>query len=171
MIAVLDLDDSILDLETPLSEVFPSIKTMTIEERYLNRPKILKAIFEYDLFERAKPLPKAIEFLNALRQNDIQIVFITARSWHPNAYNISLNNLRSSEIYFDELIICGLREDKGDFLNKNDRYILSLEDKPHNHINLKERGVEKPYCRVTPAFDYKKIPEEELIRCHSEISI
>lgn len=171
MIAVLDLDDTILDLETPLTEVFPVITHWKDSERYKNRSKILNSIFDNDLLINLKAFSKALDFINDLRNNNIQIVLITARAWHPNAEEITRTNLEKNNIIFDDLIICELNKNKGEFLNKNDRYILSIEDNPYNHMNLKFSGVERPYCRITEAFSYNNIPAEELIRCHSEIKI
>lgn len=171
MIAILDLDDSLLDLETPLFEAFPAISNIKGEHRYHSRSNILDIIIKHKLLEKLKPFNQTINFINRLKENNIEIVLVTARGWYPNAYNITKNNLSSHNIYFDELIICDLNENKGKFLNKNDRYILSLEDNPYNHMNFKESGVENPYCKIAPAFDYSKIAQEELIRCHSEINI
>ena len=171
MIAILDLDDSILDLETPLRGAFPLIRNLKGKQRYDIRPKILSAIHEHNLLRNLKPFKEAVTLLKTLRENNVQIVFITARAWHPNSEQITRQNLHDNDLYYDDLIICDLTESKGDFLNKNDRYILSIEDNPYNHMNLKESGVENPYCRLTPAFDYDQIPIEELIRCHSEIKV
>lgn len=171
MIAIIDLDDTILDLETPLREAFPPIKDIKGELRYKNRLTILDVIRENRLLQKLKPFDEAVKLLNMLKRNNIQIVFITARAWHPNAETVTRDNLHENNLYYDELIICDLHQKKGDFLNKNDRYILSIEDNPYNHMNLKESGVENPYCRITPAFNYKHIALEELIRCHSEIKI
>lgn len=171
MIAVIDLDDTILDLETPLREAFPLVKSIKGEDRYHNRSKILQVIYENKLLQNLKPFQEAITLLKVLRRNNVQIVFITARAWHPEAEKITRTNLHENDLYYDELIVCDLNKKKGDYLNKNDRYILSIEDNPYNHMNLKESGVENPYCRVTPAFDYDQIPIEELIRCHSEIKV
>lgn len=171
MIAILDLDDTILDLETPLREAFPFVKNIKGKDRYHERSKILEVIYENKLLQNLKPFQEAVNLLDKLRRNNIEVVFITARAWHPQAETVTKTNLRENGLYYDELIICDLEKLKGDYLNKNDRYILSIEDNPYNHMNLKESGVENPYCRVTPAFDYDQIPIEELIRCHSEIKL
>lgn len=96
---------------------------------------------------------------------------ITARGWYKNAEEVTKRNLLDYDIPFDELIICGLEEDKGKFLSGADRYILSLEDNPGNHLIFKTKGVENPYCIYRKPFDHTNVQTEELIRCHSEIKI
>lgn len=168
-VAVLDLDDTLLDLETELKGCL-DMESMSPPKRLENRSIILDTIKRHKLIETVKPFPTAIALLDGLKKNNIKIKIITARSWYNNARLITEKNLKENGVYYDDLIICGLNEDKSKYLNGSDRYVLSLEDNPYNHTLFEESlKVINPYCIVGPSFSYEET--KNLIKCHSEIKI
>jgi len=59
MIAILDLDDTILDLETPHEEAFPTIEHYNSVDRFVNREEVLEAIQGNNLLENLTPLSRS----------------------------------------------------------------------------------------------------------------
>lgn len=166
--AVLDLDDTILDLESELLKVYPELESMTPTQRLANRNTLLKKIEDHDILSNLKKyntVDNLIEFLNF---NDIKIKIISARAWLPNSWEVTKHNLEKNNIPYDELIICHLHENKSTYLKDENNYKLSIEDNPYNHQDFVKSGqIEAPYCIIRPAYDYDGI--SNMIECLSQI--
>lgn len=171
MIAIFDLDDTLLNLEEPLIKALPSLKNMKHDVRKQNKIAILDAIRKQRILEKLKPLPSSLNLIQTCKAAEIEIHIITARGWHPFGEEITRQNLCDNGIEYDNLIICDLEDQKTDFLRNDKKYVISVEDNPYNHLAFKKYGVQQPYCKVAPAFDYRDIHHNELIRCNSEINI
>lgn len=166
--AVFDLDDTLLDLETELRG-FLDVDNMVPNDR-VDNTHILDTIAQQNLLATVRAFPKAVKLVNELRHNNIKIKLITARGWYGKAKSVTEKNLEDNEIEYDELVICNLGENKVNYLNTSNRYLLSLEDNPYNHVLIeKSLQVVNPFCIMRPAFDYNNV--NNLIKCHSEIRV
>jgi len=165
--AIIDLDDTILDLEAKLREHIPEFGNKSPEWRNSNKNTILDAISTHEIATHLTTKPFSVPLLYSLKEQDIHIKIITARKWITHARDITIQSLKDNNIPYDELIICDLYENKTNYINSSYNYVLSLEDNPHNHMQFM-KYVNKSYCIKSPAFHYDDIPN--VVECLSEIS-
>ena len=109
---ILDLDDSLADFANHIIETFNLIynKDFKKEDKDdysfsvydLNEKEFVQAMIDNNIIENIKPFFGAKQTLDCLHQtHDIHIV--TARSWHPNGYNITKKWFENFELPYDSI--------------------------------------------------------------------
>lgn len=166
--ALIDLDDTIFDLETKLTEAIPELRHNPPSWRPENKEMILNTIQERKILLSIEPRKHAVDLLNRIIERDIKIKFVTARAWLKHSHQITIDSLKRHGIPYDELIICDLDEDKTQFMNPDNDYVLSVEDNPDNHLVLMKK-IPNAYCIKSPGFNYDNIPN--VVNCLSEIRV
>jgi len=152
-LAVLDLDDTLGDLKTPMMHCLNShhgkkfhwgFWSDYVNNEYSMDFEDFKPLFyEHMLMERMDVHHHAKELSEFLKHNGYTVIVITARGWRDDARDISEQWLNNNQIQFDDLIITNMDEDKStkitgkvdiivddnvknckDFIKKSDRILL-----------------------------------------------
>lgn len=112
----IDIDDVIADLSTDLhlslAKRYDFVTPVSTWSSYsytvdLGVPydDFLQHIIDDNLLKNLRPIPGAAEALRGLKKAGADLVMITSRGYHPDAYSITEEWLVRNEMTFDDLII------------------------------------------------------------------
>lgn len=86
------------------------------------------------VIENAMIEPGIIDLLNALKQDGYSIGFLTARSWHVRAYEITMDCIKKYNLPVDKLVIAGFQGKKTDYLGDFPGEIVGFLDDSSTHV-------------------------------------
>lgn len=144
--AVIDLDDTLLDMRTTLMGVlnehtgldlhWKNWQSLTAEEVYgVSQKDFFKVTTEKKVIERMQPHPEAQRFLFNLKFRGLKVVLLTARSWHPNGAAVTKKFLRDQQLPYDELIVCDVESHKYEYITEQMGPVLFTVDDSVRHSN------------------------------------
>jgi len=154
-IALVDLDDSLVELKTPLMHALNewSGKSIHWDQWHcydlgkiynISHADVRNCIQNNKLLHNVELKHDAMQFLNLLKSKNYLIHIVSARAWHDNAYKITLEWLNSRNVPYDALTITNHDVAKIDvvrnFYNKVD---LAIDDCFHHIKDYKESGIVK----------------------------
>lgn len=172
-IAVVDLDDTIFDLSSPLCKSlnyrhrknfqvsdFTEFHGMT-DLYEISLEQFNKAIIADYLLEECAPIPGSISSLNLLSESH-DIVLCTARGYHPEAAYLTRKRLSHNLISYDHLIIPEKGQTKSEAYNAlglGPAAVL-FDDGLHNIEDMLSTGaVQQAWMPKTP-WNAGRVPEK-----------
>lgn len=141
-----DLDDVLVDMCSGLIHAFndkfglyvPQEKWTHFDFRQyesLTKEQILSVHFEYNLIDSLDVFKGAREFLYTLKENDIDVVIMTSRSWHDRAKEKTINFLKEQDLPVSDVIVSDYNNSKGALIaeiGKNNDLIGFVDDNMKN---------------------------------------
>lgn len=97
-------------------------------DEFLNH-MITAQIIENSLIE-----PGVKELMHKLKEDGYSIGFLTARSWHPEAYEVTLDCIRRYNLPVDKVIVTEFKGKKTDYLNEFPGEIVGFLDDSPSHV-------------------------------------
>ena len=152
--AIVDLDDTLGGLRYVLMDVMKE-KTglyvhwsewniLSMEAIYgMTNEQFLDIAYHEKLLEKSRPHPEASSFMKRLSDAGLEIIILTARSWHPRAKRMTENWLELYDIPYDEVIVTSLEDDKSDYIRHMDNVLLTIDDSTR-HCNGYARLQNRP---------------------------
>ena len=170
---ILDIDDTIADLKSLLckeinehtGENIPcdEWKSFYITNIYktIDLPTFYDIIIKNKVLERIKPYDSTKSTMDMLYNLGYNLVLISSRSYHPNAYELTENWLNEHKLPFDHLHISGDIK-KSEFANRYQHVILSVDDNLDNNEDYRKHSnnesvllMDQPWNRLNK--DYPRI--------------
>lgn len=140
-IAIIDIDDTMADLRTPMCNSLNIVceekyhweqwtGDNTVENLYgITTNKLLSTIEDDGLLEHLQPHPEVAEFMHLLHKLDYYVVFLTARAWHPRGVQVTEQWLKANNIEYDKLIVCPLEANKAEIVREHfDEVDFAVDD-------------------------------------------
>jgi uncharacterized HAD superfamily protein len=143
-VAIIDIDDTIADMRTPICSMLNSMMntslswnewyTLDVQKLYgISRGDFLTALRDNEIIEKMVPHHNTLKFMEELKNAGYFISLLTARGWHNNGTHVTKQWLNEYNIPFDELIVCGITEDKSDIVSKHYKHIEFTVDDSLSH--------------------------------------
>ena len=145
---VLDCDDVLANARIPFAEVI-SNKTnrfvhfsewnrweACVENHNITFDDIIPQILLTKVLEKLEPEVGAAIVTNMFKLLGYRIVVVSARGFHPNAYNVTHNWLNKHNITFDELIITPQNGNKAEVISKLGEVELFVDDNIRNVLSV-----------------------------------
>lgn len=118
-----------------------------------NNQEDLRAMFiKHKVLENAEPEPEARAAIELLKASGFKVGALTARSWHPEAHEATIESFNRNGLMFDKLVISGLHNDrKSAHIDKFGGNILGFVDDSPQHVkDFTENNVSNVYLRQRP---------------------
>lgn len=145
-IAILDLDDTLANMKVHIHRILTEFRSDTpchtewnvfgVERRMgISWEDIQQRIIDQDVLSQMIPHDGAVSFTHGLKNLGYDVMVMTARGWHPDAYKITSRWLQKYGFNVDELNIVPITACKSDVINKCQRArdgVLFLDDR-HEH--------------------------------------
>lgn len=162
-IIILDLDDTLGNFRETASNTLNKKYNKNfsvddwehhlIEQLYnITKQEFISDLEELRVLERMKPHYESKSFTRSLKEQGYYIVILTARNWHPYAYNITKRWLDSWDISYDEIILCGIDDNKASIVNDrfgNVKFVV--DDSPYQLWNyILDTSTEEVYMYNMP---------------------
>jgi uncharacterized HAD superfamily protein len=150
-VVVLDLDDTLACLKRPLMKVLNKITGKSIHwkewDRYdicsiydISHESFRDMLIDSDILLGLNPYEDSIKFVNEIKDLGYEIVIVTARGWHPNAYDVTSQWLKNNDVHYDKLFITNHNEPKYKKLQNYNRIKLAVDDSYKNIQDYIESG-------------------------------
>lgn len=150
----LDLDDTLGSLKERLQDIYrrelndPSINYNDwanfgngSAERYgISHDRLLDLFVEDQSLELQAPHDGAIEVTAILKSMDYTIEIVTARGWHPNAYEVTRKWLDDNYISYDRINIVPLYDCKETVTRHIENIHLFVDDRVDHCTNMLNSG-------------------------------
>ena len=173
-IIICDVDDTIAQLSQDATTLCNSLTKRNVHpndwhtydvETIFSLPQedYFNAAIKTKLLESLQPVYGAQDTLHGLCQSGYDVYYVTARSWHPDAYNVTLEWLRFHRFpilrtaYQDCLHIVPLGCNKATYVKDNinrDNVTIAVDDNPEQVKNYVEaKSGSKKLCDYTFLID------------------
>lgn len=130
MIAIVDIDDTVAALVPHLVNVLNKLtgKSLTVNDwtSYdtwdvygVDQKQYFDLCESEQILSKVSPIPFAQETIDSLYRNEYEIVYLTARAWHNNAYDITMDWLCKHKFKVDQLHILPLHQSKSEYIKAN----------------------------------------------------
>lgn len=141
--AVFDLDDTLLDFKTQIMNSLESEYDQYVHwnnwtgynllEIYDLTPEQLRdAWIKHECLETATPLLYSRQVLLKAKEMGLNVVLVSARSWHPEGRDLTEAWLKTYDMPYDDLIITTPGDNKVDSLSDYDEFEFGIDDHFHN---------------------------------------
>lgn len=98
----------------------------------------LDTIINENMFERMKPYSGVPEVVQGYREAGAEVIMVTSRGFHPNAFDLTKEFLDRHEIPFDQLHIKASGRTKDEYIDG--AIDIFVDDLPDNLIDIKLSG-------------------------------
>jgi uncharacterized HAD superfamily protein len=89
---------------------------------------------KYQVIENALIEDGVSELIYKLKADGYSIGFLTARSWHPKAYEVTQNFVKKYNLPVDKIVIANFKGKKTDYLNDFPGEIVGFLDDSTGHV-------------------------------------
>lgn len=139
-VCLIDLDDTLVDLKTPLMLAlnrrtnknlhWNSWDTFDLTATYnITNAEFLNICIEENVLNDAVIHDSSKKFLDDLNFLGYHTVLITARGWHPRGKNITEEWVSNHNLSINELIVVGMEQSKTDMISKFNNIVFSIDDR------------------------------------------
>lgn len=161
-IAHIDCDDVLCDYYNMAIEVFSRrtgvdlsgkiVSHAMYKEVGLTQDQFTQILIEEEFIRRAKPIQGAREAMSVLLNNGFFIEVVTARSYHPNARELTIKWLQQHRIPFDTLHLTTYHYSKAEYVLEHLNYTPTLVIDDHT-TNIEDCSRAYPDATVLyPAY-------------------
>lgn len=160
---ILDLDDSLASMKERLQEIFRNETgddtihysdwiDFHIKDRYgISNDKLLTLFLEDQTLEKLAPHEGVVEVTALMKSKGYNVEIVTARGWHPNAYNLTKKWLDDNYVSYDKINIVPLHQCKEEVTRHIDNIEIFLDDRlDYCHSMLKSGRVTKSLVYAQP---------------------
>lgn len=96
--------------------------------------EFLNHMIEHKVIENA-PLEIGVQqLIHKLKNSGYLIGFLTARSWHPQAYEVTKDFIKKYDLPIDKIVIAGFKGKKTDYINEFVGEIVGFLDDSVGHV-------------------------------------
>lgn len=150
---IIDIDDTLSNLR---EEVMVEFNAMTGKNRHWSDWEVLKVeqlygvddflgpAYKSKLLERSRPHAETLEFMTRLALTGVEINILTAREWHPRAYDITTSWLHLYGIPYDHVMVCGLSDCKAAYIQKMKDVLFTIDDSKSHCNNYAAMSKNRP---------------------------
>lgn len=96
--------------------------------------EFLNHMIEYQIIEKAIIEEGVSQLIHKLKDKGYSIGFLTARSWHSKAYQITMKCVEDYNLPVDKIIIAGFKGKKTDYLHDFPGKIVGFLDDSAGHV-------------------------------------
>ena len=128
-VCLVDLDDTLGDLKNPMMEALGKHTGVDIHWS------------TWEAFDVPKIHDSGYSFINQLKMLGYYVVIITARGWHPDAFNLTDNWVREHNLNIDELLVIDNNQSKTDVIKKFNNIAFSVDDRIRNCRDYIQSGL------------------------------
>lgn len=158
---VFDIDDTIADLRNPMCKALNAFskkdfhwkqwKSFDIVSKYEIRvDDFYKCIVENNILENIKPHSDTKKILTDLNDQGYNLVIITSRSYHPDAYNLTKRWFDKYDLPYDKIHISSHEKPKTVFLERDQEVIMAVDDRIENCEDFIRHGIPHTYLYNMP---------------------
>lgn len=110
-----------------LPYVYPELSIMDIQA----------ALIEHEAIENCKPEPGIHDVFELVSSLGFDIKILTARGWHPNAYQITTDSLNDAGLlhYISEISIVPLQQCKSETVRRYNTHTFAIVEDNHDNLN------------------------------------
>lgn len=152
MTIIFDLDDVLSNLRESLYQVMH--KATGIDKHWrdwehydlgrhfsIDSDALNAILMEQRALENCVPEPGAAAATRHLSAQGFELSIVTARAWHPQAFELTQTWLQTHAITFHELRVVPLGSNKMDVLKEHRDIVLAIDDHPRNIQHYQQAGV------------------------------
>lgn len=150
---IFDLDDTILNLRVPMMQAlnmhtgkaihWKNWSGYNLEDVYnISTEEFLNVLIDYNVIERALPIPGVKEALEFVKAKGYDIHIVTARGWHPTAMDTTKKWFEEYNVPYDTINIVPLGSNKSDVMDKIENVICLVDDNVKNCNEVISRGYD-----------------------------
>lgn len=148
---VLDLDDCLADFREPMCTLLRNITrkdihwhswdTYNVGESFygITGEEFCDSIIEHNILENLKPHSETKSILLELKKRNYNLIIISARGFHPFAYDITRKWFVNNDLLYDEIIITEHGKSKADYI-KDRKISLAIDDNIMNCESFIDSG-------------------------------
>lgn len=140
---ILDLDDTLANLRVPMQKVLDKYSKKTIpwqswDSFYITdlygitEAELYSSLIDSGILSDIEPYEDTKETLNALKQLGHNIVIVTSRNYHPDAYNVTKTWFEKHGLPYDKIHISGHGVKKSSFANQYSDVVMAVDDNIDN---------------------------------------
>lgn len=96
--------------------------------------EFLNHMIEHKVVENSLIEEGVSKLIHQLKEDGYSIGFLTARSWHPQAYEITKNFVKKHQLPIDKVIIANFQGKKTDYLQEFEGEIVGFLDDSLTHV-------------------------------------
>lgn len=152
---ILDLDDTVANMRYPLQRImnehtgldlhWQNWKSLTAEDVYgVSSEEFFDIAIRESLVTRMLPHDDSEDFLWRLRDAGVTINFLTARSWLPDAQEVTEEWLKYHELQFDNVIVCNVEDNKYDYIQGMEKVLFVVDDSVRHCNGYNAMTVNRP---------------------------
>jgi 5'(3')-deoxyribonucleotidase len=171
---IIDLDDTVVNLREPNSIALNRATSKTIDWTQWNVfdlchfyqltwDEIVSILISAEVIEHAVLEPNAKKVINNLHEK-FNIVLMTARGWHPSAFETTTQYLQHKQLKYDQLIVVPVNISKSDVITENrlNQSLMFIDDNPHHiqdvliqHQSIVCGVYDQPWNKQSPAIRFR----------------
>lgn len=166
-VAILDLDDTLLDFKTVMMKAIHAETGIDIHwsqwhsydllDLYgISFPELQNILITNECIQNAEPFPLASHILNKLTDMGFHICLVSARGWSPNGRELTKSWLEQYDFKYDELIITKVGNNKVDSVDHHKEIELVIDDHMGNCIDFYTSGKVKNTFMMTMPWNSKE---------------
>lgn len=96
--------------------------------------EFLNHMINKEILETSEIEPGVVELMHKLKEQGFSIGFLTARSWHPNALEVTQNLVKQHNLPVDKVVIANFKGKKTDYLEQFPGEIVGFLDDSATHV-------------------------------------
>lgn len=185
---IFDIDDTSGDLKTHLQNLYRRVTgdesisfndwvDFNAQDRYgISSQRLGELFIEDQSLEKMKPHDGLIEVTAILKSMDYNIEFVTARGWHPDAFEITRKWLDDHYVSYDRINIVPLFQCKEEATRHIERIKLFVDDRDDHCTNMIHSGrvekcllFEQPWNKLYRSDNSIRHPEVSSIKSLYEV--
>lgn len=142
---VFDIDDTIADLKNPMCQALNKYTGKTIHWNDWNKfnitdqdlynisySELCDVLINGNILQNIIPLKETREVLTEIKSRGYNLVYITARGYHPNAYNVTKQWFADWNLPCDSLYICEKGKTKPEYVKDYKDIRMFIDDRFDN---------------------------------------
>jgi uncharacterized HAD superfamily protein len=96
--------------------------------------EFLEHMLKHEIIENLALEEGVAKLIHQLKNEGYLVGFLTARSWHPNAYSITQNFAQKYNLPIDKIVIANFQGKKTDYLHEFESEIVGFLDDSPSHV-------------------------------------
>lgn len=116
-----------------------------------NYDELLEHMIKYNIIENSIIEEGVSHLIHQLKKDGYSIGFLTARSWHQNALELTENFVEENQLPVDKIVISGFKGKKTDYLNEFEGETVGfLDDSVGNVEDFLSKNIMHSYLMDRP---------------------
>lgn len=141
----------------------------TAKKYGITTKEFLQCIIDNDLLIQMKPFPKTIPVLTNLKKKNYNLVAVTARSYHPNALQITKDWFNKYNIPIDAIHVSEHGISKVEYVRQYENIVAAVDDKFENCEDFENSGIVNNTLIYNMPWNIERTSTMKRIDCLSEL--